>query len=94
MVAVVKTPLETLRSRKKQRGMVRVEVKARKEDAALLRSVARALADPARGSDTRRLLSARFGGPDAVGLKALLASAPLEGIELDRPRDLGRPVDL
>lgn len=94
MVAVVKTPLDTFRSRQKQLGMVRVEVQARKEDAALLRSIARALADPAREADARRLLSARFGGSDAVGLKALLASAPLEGIELDRPRDLGRPVDL
>ncbi len=94
MVAVVKTPLDSFRSRQKQRGMVRVEVQARKEDAGLLRSVARALADPAREADARRLLSAHFGAPDAVGLKALLASAPLEGIELDRPRDLGRPVDL
>ena len=94
MVAVVKTPLETFRSRQKRRGMVRIEVQARKEDAALLRSVARALCDPAREAEARRLLRARFGSPEAVGLKALLASAPLEGIELDRPRDLGRPVDL
>jgi hypothetical protein len=27
-----------------------------------------------------------------VGLKALLASAPLDGIDLDRGRDLGRDV--
>ena len=28
------------------------------------------------------------------GLKALLASAPLEGIDLTRDRDLGRDVEL
>jgi hypothetical protein len=29
-----------------------------------------------------------------LGLKALLASAPLDGIDLDRSRDLGREIDL
>jgi hypothetical protein len=29
-----------------------------------------------------------------VSLKALLASAPLEGIDLDRRHDFGRDVDL
>ena len=48
MVAVVKTPLETFRTRQKRRGMVRVEVQARQEDAMLLRNVAKALADPDR----------------------------------------------
>jgi hypothetical protein len=27
-------------------------------------------------------------------LKALIASAPLNGIDLDRPRDMGRAIDL
>ena len=26
--------------------------------------------------------------------KALLASAPVEGVDLERPRDVGRPMDL
>lgn len=30
----------------------------------------------------------------AISRKELLASAPLEGIDLERPRDLGRDVDL
>jgi hypothetical protein len=29
-----------------------------------------------------------------MSLKALLASAPLDGIDLDRSHDLGREVDL
>jgi len=89
-----KTPLDTFRSRQKRHGIVRVEVQVRKEDAALVRSIARALGDPEREAEARSLLKARFAVPRATGLKALLASAPLEGIDLDRPRDLGRAIDL
>jgi len=89
-----KTPLETFRRRLKRQGIVRVEVRVRKDDAALLRSVAQALGDPGRETEARSLLRTRFATPSPVGLKALLASAPLDGIELKRPRDRGRPVDL
>ena len=73
---------------------MRVEVNVRKEDAGLVRGVAAALSDPVRQSEARRLLRQRFIEPSKVGLKALLASAPLDGIDLDRHRDLGREVDL
>jgi hypothetical protein len=39
-------------------------------------------------------LRQRFVEPPKVSLKALLASAPLDGIDLDRGHDLGRDVDL
>ena len=94
MATVRKTPLDTFRRRQKRQGIVRVEVQVRKEDAALVRRVAQALADPEREAEARSLLKARFARPSPVGLKALLASAPLDDIELQRPRDLGRPVDL
>ena len=48
----------------------------------------------AREADTRALLRRRFAAPRAKGLKALLAAAPLEGIDLERARDTGRPLDL
>ena len=88
-----KTPLEAFRWRRKRQGIVRVELQVRKDDAALLRGVARALGDPGREAEARSLLRARFATPSPAGLKALLAAAPLDGIELKRPRDLGRPVD-
>ena len=94
MTTVRKTPLTSFRSRQKREGIVRVEVQVRKEDAALLRSVARALSDPARATEARSVLKARFAEPVAMGLKALLASAPLDGIEIERSRDLGRQIDL
>lgn len=94
MANASKTPLESFRKRQKQEGIVRVEVQVRKEDAVLLRGVAQALSDPTREVETRSLLKARFAAPSPVGLKALLASAPLDGIEFERSRDPGRPVDL
>jgi hypothetical protein len=89
-----KTPLASHRARKAQQGFVRVEVNVRKEDAGLVRHVAAALADPARQAAARTLLRQRFAEPPKASLKALLAAAPLDGIELDRGRDLGREVDL
>jgi len=94
MTTVRKTPLSSFRSRQKRQGIVRVEVQVRKEDAVLVRGVARALGDPRRAPEARSLLKARFAEPALAGLKTLLASAPLDGIDIDRPRDLGRPVDV
>ena len=77
-----------------RRGLVRVEVSVRREDATLLRRVASALADPARHQETRQLLRQRFSEPAATSLKALLAAAPLDGLDLERDRDPGRDVEL
>jgi hypothetical protein len=86
--------LSEYRRRLKRRGVVRLEVHVRKEDASLVRSVVTALSDPSRESETRAMLRERFGGSKAAGLKALLVSAPLEGIDLSRQRDFGRDVEL
>jgi hypothetical protein len=94
MPSVQRKPLSAFRRRLKRRGIVRVEVHVRKDDAALVRGVAQALSDPAREAETRALLRERFGGANAKGLKALLAAAPLDGIDLTRERDLGRDIAL
>jgi hypothetical protein len=78
----------------KRRGIVRVEVQVRKKDAALVRRVAQALTDPGREEEIRRVLRRRVGDSRAKGLKALLAAAPLEGIDLERSRETGRAIDL
>jgi hypothetical protein len=82
------------RARKAREGLVRIEVNVRREDASLIRQVASALSDPARQAAARALLQRRFVEPANPGLKALLASAPLEGIDLERSQDVGRDVDL
>jgi len=66
----------------------------RAEDVPLVRGVVEALADPQRAGETRALLRDRVSGPRASGLKEWLASAPFEGIELSRDRDVGRDIDL
>ena len=89
-----KSPLAGHRARLADRGVVRVEVNVRREDAPLVRGVASALSDPMRQTEARLLLRRRFLAAPKKGLKALLASAPLDGIDLDRSRDLGRETDL
>jgi hypothetical protein len=89
-----KNALTTYRRRMKRRGIVRLEVHVRKDDTPLVRGVVAALADPDREAETRALLRERFGAGPAKGLKALLASAPLDGIDLLRGRDQGRDVEL
>lgn len=94
MAGKAKSPLAKHRARMERQGLVRVEVNVRKEDANLVRQVASALSDPSRRAEARLLLRQRFVEPCKVSLKALLASAPLDGIDLDRSRDPGRDVDL
>jgi hypothetical protein len=86
-----KTAVANYRRRMRRQGLVRVEVQVRKEDASLLRTVAGALADLAQAAETRALLRERFPSHSVEGLKALLAGAPLDGIDLERVRDTGRP---
>lgn len=82
------------RRRLRNRGLQRVEVQVRGEDASLVRAVAAALADPERAAEARALLRGRFAPMPARSLKGLLASAPLDGVELERSRDTGRAIDL
>lgn len=76
--------------KRRQQDLVRVEIQVRKEDASLVRDLAAALLDPERESETRAILRERIAAPRSAGLKVLLASAPLEGIDLERQRDFGR----
>jgi hypothetical protein len=78
----------------RRKGMLRMEVQVRKDDADLVRDVVKALADPEREVEARAFLRERFGVRPAVGLKALLAAAPLENIDLDRQRDTDLEVEL
>ena len=82
------------RRRRKRQGIVRLEVHVRKSDAVLIRGLVEALADPARGAEARAAMREHFAPAAAKGLKALLAAAPLDGIDLRRARDRGRDVDL
>lgn len=82
------------RKRLRSRGLQRLEVQVRGEDAPLVRAVAAALADPGQAAEARALLLRQFAPAPIRSLKDLIASAPLDGIDLDRSRDMGRAVEL
>jgi hypothetical protein len=93
MSANRKTPVDAFRSRQKRAGIVRVEVQVAKEDAALVRGVAKALGDPVRQGEIRRLLNSRL-TTWQPNFKDFLLSAPLDDVDLTRSRHAGRDVDL
>ena len=82
------------RERLQRQGIVRLEVQVHQDDVALVRGVVGALADPGRAAAARALLRDRFAPSPAMDLKTLLASAPLEGVDLERPADVDRAVEL
>jgi hypothetical protein len=82
------------RNRMKRAGVVRLEVRVRKDDAPLVKEVVQALSDPQREWETRAKLREQFGTGKGERFKALLAAAPLEGVNLTREKDFGRDVDL
>jgi len=88
------SPLTEHRRRLRASGFQRIEVAVHRDDAALVRAVAAALADPVRAEAARTLLRSRFAAAPGRGLKALLERAPLEDVELDRPSAPGRDVEL
>ena len=85
-----KKALSSYRRRSRRKGIIRLEVNVRAQVAALVRSVVDALADPKHDEEARALLRALFAAPKVQGLKDILAAAPLEGIELERIRDVDR----
>lgn len=93
MVMLRKSPVTEHRRRRKRKGIVRLEVSVARADAALVRRLAQALADPSLSPETREWLRLQLVPPPG-GFKAMLARAPLEGIDLDRPRHMNRKVDL
>jgi hypothetical protein len=94
MASSARKAVKKYRTRMKRAGIVRLEVRVRKDDAPLVRQVVEALSDPQRAAEARASLRQQFGATKGDRLKALLASAPLEGVDLTRHRDFGRDVDL
>ena len=95
MSTAQKKAIRNHRRRLRNQGLIRIEVQASEADARLVRSLARALReDPEKAAILRRQLRETIGMGEAEGLKALLAAAPLEGIEISRSRDRGRYVKL
>ena len=83
------------RNRLKKRGLARVEVQVPAEDAELIRRAARSLRGEADTAARLRVqLLGLLGARAELGLKELLAAAPLDDIDLTRTQDQGRAVTL
>lgn len=94
-----KRAIKNYRDRLGERGMSRFEVLGLDADRALIRSLARRLAE--NGADAARLratVSRSMAGepPKKGGILDALRRSPLVGADLDlaRPRETGRKVDL
>ena len=94
-----KRALATYRRRLRERGMARFELLAAEGDRALIRSLARRLAeDTPDASRVRELVSETLSGPASPkgGILAALRRSPMVGadLDLDRPYEPGREIDL
>lgn len=94
-----KRAITNYRSRLTERAIVRFELQASEADRDLLRALARKLveAGPDAGQIRRTMQQAVSGGSrNPGGILAALRRSPLVGADLDltRPRDAGRKVDL
>lgn len=97
--AAQKRAIQNYRARLTQRGFKRFEVMALESDRELIRSLARRLAEEGpEAEQARAAVKAVVAGesPKSGGILTALRRSPLVGAELDlqRPRDEGRRVDL
>ena len=86
------SPTNTHGRQVKPHSTVTVQVQVRREYAGLMRGIAEALGDPGREAVLRDMLRTQVKPRKSGDFKALLAAAPLEGVDLERPRDLGREI--
>ena len=86
--------LQQFRARLKRGGMARVEVQVRREDAVLMRHIARDLTDPDRAVATRQALLACINRNAPASLKEHLLLPAIGELDLVRSADTGRAVDL
>lgn len=94
-----KRAIENYRSRLTKRGIARFEIQALDADRDLIRTLARKLTEegPEAGLLRRTIQQAVAGeAPKTGGVLAALRRSPLVGADLDlsRPREKGRKVDL
>jgi hypothetical protein len=94
-----KRAIQNYRSRLGKRGLARFEVLGRDADRDLIRSFAKRLSeDTPEASELRAAVSKSIAGepPQPGGILAALRRSPLveADLELSRPREKGRKVDL
>jgi hypothetical protein len=94
-----KRAIENYRSRLTKRGIIRFEIQALERDRDLIRALARKLTEEGQiAGQLRRVVQQAVAGgsPNTGRILAALRRSPLVGADLDlsRPREEGRKVDL
>lgn len=95
--ALARETVARYRTRARRRGLVRLEVQVPRQDVERVRALATLLregSEPIAGRGRERLDTLLRTTSGDGRLKELLAAAPLEGVEIARSRDPGRPVEL
>jgi len=84
-----KKAVDSYRKRQRGLGLLRLEVQTPEADAPLLRELARLLRENSQGASEVRQMLRQVLIPEAQEgrLKQLLEAAPLEGVDLSRPRE-------
>ena len=93
-VAEKGSALQQFRARQKREGVARLELQVRREDAVLMRHIARDLTDPERSVATRQALLACINRNAPASLKDHLLLPASGELDLVRSADTGRAVDL
>lgn len=86
--------LQQYRVRQKGAGFARVEVKVRREDAALVRDIAQRLSNPRTEVGMRLALNACLDRATLPSLKDHLCTQPFDELEFERSDDPGRTIAL
>ena len=88
------SPIGQRRERNHRQVSARIERQSQKGHAGLVRDVVAPLGNSEPESEVRDTQRQKTVATRARGFKKLLASAPLEGIDLKRSRDTGRDIPL
>jgi hypothetical protein len=87
--------VKNYRKRLEDKGIVRLEVQAPKDDVQIIKQIVKILrGNYSQAVNMRTHLNEAIKSVPKSGLKQLLASAPLDDIDLTRDNDLPRKVDL
>ena len=88
------SPISPRRERNHRQASARIERQSKKGHAGLTRDVVTGHGNSLPESEASDALDKKTVATRARGFKKLLASAPLEGIDLERSRESGRDIPL
>jgi len=86
--------MSTFRTWFEDSDYVQIRIKIRRGDENIMHHIADAISNPLNRTQVRRVLAEFFVDYSQQDLKTLLASAPLQGLKIERNREPGRRIEL